>query len=254
MAREIRVTVWNEFVHEKSDEKIGKIYPDGMHGAIARGLRACGDFEIRSATLEEPEHGLPEGVLRETDVLFWWGHVAHDKVDDAVVQRVQQSVLAGMGLVVLHSGHYSKIFRRLMGANCSLTWREADEREILWNIAPGHPIAQGIGESFQLPESEMYGERFDIPEPDELIFLSWFEGGNVFRSGCTFRRGNGRIFYFSPGHESYPIFHDKTIHLILANAARWAHSPVRRSTGENPNQKVPLAPIAKKRKGCVHTS
>jgi len=166
MADKIRVTVWNENVHERKDEKVRKIYPDGIHGAIAKALKADGSMAVRTATLEQPEHGLTEKVLAETDVLTWWGHMAHQDVSDAVVDRVQKRVLEGMGLICLHSAHYSKIFRRLMGTNCSLKWREAAERERLWNIEPGHPITQGIGEYIELPHVEMYGERFDIPTPD----------------------------------------------------------------------------------------
>jgi trehalose utilization protein len=227
MADKIRVTVWNENVHERKDEKVRKIYPDGIHGAIAKALKADGSMAVRTATLEQPEHGLTEKVLAETDVLTWWGHMAHQDVSDAVVDRVQKRVLEGMGLICLHSAHYSKIFRRLMGTNCSLKWREAAERERLWNIEPGHPITQGIGEYIELPHVEMYGERFDIPTPDKVVFISWFEGGEVFRSGCCFERGHGRIFYFRPGHETYPIYHNPQIQKVIANAVRWAAPRVR---------------------------
>lgn len=222
----IRVTVWNECRHEKKNEAVKKIYPEGIHMAIANSLSAHADMELRTATLDEPEHGLTADVLKNTDVLTWWGHIAHKEVSDAVVDRVQKRVLEGMGLIVLHSGHYSKIFRRMLGTNCSLKWREADEKERLWNIEPGHPITQGIGEHIELPNHEMYGERFDIPTPDKLIFISWFEGGEVFRSGCCWERGHGRIFYFSPGHETYPIYYQKDVMTVIGNAVRWAASGV----------------------------
>jgi len=221
MARKIRATVWNEFRHEKSSEKVAKVYADGMHAAIADSLNAQGDIEARTATLDEPEHGLTDDVLAGTDVLIWWGHIAHGEVDDAVVDKVQQRVLEGMGLIILHSGHFSKIFRRMMGTSCSLKWREADEREVLWVTRPGHPILAGVEDHFILDETEMYGEFFDIPEPDETILISSFAGGEVFRSGCTWRRGAGKVFYFRPGHETYPIFHNATIQTVLANAVRW---------------------------------
>ncbi|WP_336363442.1 ThuA domain-containing protein [Halalkalicoccus salilacus] len=217
----VSVTVWNEFRHEREDEAAREQYPDGIHETIAESLEDRG-FETRTATLDEPEHGLTEEVLDETDVLTWWGHTAHGEVDDAIVDRVQERVLAGMGLLVLHSGHYSKIFKRLMGTSCSLKWREAEERERLWVVEPGHPIAEGLDERIELSESEMYGERFDVPAPDTLVFTSWFEGGEVFRSGCCYRRGAGRIFYFRPGHETYPAYHQPEIQRVLANAAEWA--------------------------------
>jgi len=240
----INVTVWNEFLHEK-EERIKAVYPIGIHGAIAEGLKESKEFNVRTATLEEPEHGLTEEVLASTDVLFWWGHMGHAKVADAIVDRVQKRVLEGMGLIVLHSGHFSKIFRRMLGTNCSLKWREADEREILWNIEPSHPIAEGIGDHFELPAEEMYGERFDIPTPDKVVFIGWFEGGDVFRSGVTFERGHGRIFYFQPGHESYPTYYNKQIRQILRNAAKWA-APRITKVDCCPNEKDNLAPIAKK--------
>ncbi|NJN84036.1 MAG: trehalose utilization protein ThuA [Caldilineaceae bacterium] len=218
----LRVTVWNEFRHEKSHENVRRVYPDGIHNAIAEGLRLHGIDAVRTATLDEPENGLSEDVLAETDVLTWWGHMAHKDVEDATVDRVQRRVLEGMGLIVLHSGHHSKIFKRLMGTSCSLRWREADENERIWVVSPGHPIAQGLGPYVDIEACEMYGEHFDIPEPDNLVFVSWFKGGEVFRSGCCYHRGHGKVFYFRPGHEVYPIYYREDVRQILANAVRWA--------------------------------
>jgi trehalose utilization protein len=213
------VTVWNEYRHERSDDEVAKIYPDGIHGALATVLRDTG-LEVRTATLGEPDHGLTEEVLDATDVLLWWGHIAHDEVDDEVVERVHERVLAGMGLIVLHSGHFSKIFKRLMGTSCNLKWRH-DDRERLWVVAPGHPIVEGLGEYVEL-EEEMYGEPFDVPPPEELIFVSWFGGGEVFRSGCCYKRGRGRIFYFRPGHETNPSYHNSDVQRVIRNAVHWA--------------------------------
>ena len=218
----IRVTVWNEFRHEKADDAVRDVYPDGIHQALARALSRNEDFEVRTATLDEPEHGLTRDCLAATDVLTWWGHQAHEEVADEVVDRVKHRVLEGMGLVVLHSGHFSKVFKALMGTTCALRWRESGERERLWCVEPGHPITQGVGEFFDLPHTEMYGERFDIPTPEQVVFISWFEGGEVFRSGCTFQRGRGRIFYFAPGHETYPIYYDEQVLRVIDNAVRWA--------------------------------
>ncbi|SRR5581483_7613315 len=237
-----RVTVWGENVHEYKNAIVAKIYPNGMHNVIADGLRESGDFDVRTATLQEPEHGLTEAVLDATDVLTWWGHCAHKEVADKIVDRVQKRVLEGMGLIVLHSGHYSKIFKRLMGTTCSLTWREAGEKERLWVCNPGHPIAQGIDPYFEIPNVEMYGEPFAIPTPDEQIFISWFEGGEVFRSGCTWKRGNGKIFYFRPGHETYPIYYHETVKLVLKNACRWAAPEGSRWIDSCPNIPVEKAP------------
>jgi trehalose utilization protein len=222
--KEINVTIWNEFIHEQTDPEVAEIYPEGMHRTIAEGLEPYG-FNIRTATFDETEHGLTKDVLNETDVLIWWGHLVHDQVDNQIVERVYERVLNGMGLIVLHSGHFSKIFKKLMGTTCDLKWREADERIRLWVVDPAHPITKGIDEYIELEEEEMYGEFFDIPAPDRLIFISWFKGGEVFRSGCVYYRRLGKIFYFQPGHETYPTYHNEEIIKVIANAVKWAASP-----------------------------
>jgi trehalose utilization protein len=222
--RPVHVTVWGENVHEQTEDDVRARYPHGMHAAIADGIAGLlGDaVRVATATLQEPEHGLTQAVLDDTDVLTWWGHAAHDQVDDAVVQRVHDAVLGGMGLVALHSAHYSKIFRRLLGTSCSLRWRNAGERELLATVDPAHPIAAGVPHPIVIEAQEMYGEHFDIPVPDELVFLSTFAGGEVFRSGCCFRRGRGRIFYFSPGDQDYPVYHHADVQRVIANGVTWA--------------------------------
>ncbi|WP_044337909.1 ThuA domain-containing protein [Rossellomorea aquimaris] len=220
----LNVTVWNENRHEQKNPKVREVYPEGIHGAIASFLGEA-SFNVKTATLDENEHGLTEDVLDGTDVLVWWGHIAHDEVSDEVVERVKQRVLDGMGLIVLHSGHFSKIFKTLMGTSCDLKWREADEKERIWIVDPSHPITAGLGEYFELEKEEMYGEHFDIPAPDQLVMVSWFEGGEVFRSGCTYQRGNGKVFYFRPGHETYPTYYNEDVQKVIVNAVKWA-SPV----------------------------
>ncbi len=225
MSPSIRVTVWNEGRHEKKNAAIAKIYPKGMHGAIADYLNRQDGVLAATATLDEPEHGLTDAVLAATDVLVWWGHVAHREVTDEVVARVQKRVWDGMGLIVLHSGHFSKIFKALTGMNCLLKWREVGEKERVWVVDHAHPIAAGVGDYFELEHEEMYGEPFDIPQPDELVFISWFAGGEVFRSGCCWHRGRGKVFYFRPGHESYPTYHNESVLKVIANGVRWAAGP-----------------------------
>jgi trehalose utilization protein len=219
----IRVTVWGENVHEQRDEHVREIYPDGMHATIAAAIdEHLGDrVETRTVTLQDPEHGLTADLLAETDVLVWWGHAAHADVSDDVVARVQRSVLGGMGLLVLHSAHFSKIFARLMGTACTLDWRSEDDRELVWTVAPAHPVARGVPHPIVIDRQEMYGEPFDVPAPDELVFISSFSGGEVFRSGCAYQRGKGRVFYFSPGDQDYPVYHHPDIRRVLANAAAW---------------------------------
>jgi trehalose utilization protein len=238
----IRVTVWGENVHEREEEHVRALYPDGMHAAIASGLSALlgGRVAVRTATLDEPEHGLTDPVLAQTDVLTWWGHTAHDQVDDAVVDRVQAAVLGGVGLLALHSAHYSKVFQRLLGTSCSLRWRNEGERELVWTVDPGHPIAAGVPHPIVIDAHEMYGEHFDIPPPDELVFVSSFAGGEVFRGGCCFRRGAGRIFYFSPGDQDYPIYFHPGVQRVIANAVQWAAPgpDIPRSVPDSPQSPV----------------
>lgn len=224
--RPLTVLVWGENRHEQLEPAVAERYPRGMHGAIKEGIEEnLGDSAVvTTATLDDPEHGLTEEVLSRTDVLVWWGHAAHAEVSDEVVERVYRHVLAGLGLVVLHSGHWSKIFGRLMGTSCTLRWRSDEDRELVWTVDPTHPIAQGVPHPIVIEQQEMYGEFFDIPAPDELIFLSTFSGGEVFRSGCTWRRGHGRIFFFSPGDQEYPVYHHPDVRRVIANGVEWART------------------------------
>lgn len=238
----LRVTVWNEFLHEVESDVVRAIYPDGIHATLGRALEEHLGAAVRTATLREPEHGLSQAVVDATDVMIWWGHKAHGEVSDAVAERVQRAVLAGMGLVVLHSGHYSKPFTRLMGTHCSLRWREADEKERLWSVHPAHPMLAGVPTYVELPQEEMYGERFDVPDPDELVMISWFQGGEVFRSLMSWRRGHGRVVYFRPGHETYPTYHDPHVRRIVANAAAYARPLLRRDDAGSP-ETAALEPV-----------
>jgi len=222
----MQITIWNEYIHEQQDTKVAAVYPQGIHVALRELLAArMDDVQIVTATLEQPQHGLSAEVLQHTDVLFWWGHLAHHRVDDEVVQRVYERVMQGMGLIVLHSAHLSKIFTRLMGTTCNLRWREADDRELVWTVNPTHAISRGVRQPIEIPEHEMYGEFFDIPQPDELVFVIAFAGGEVCRSGCCFNRGKGRVFYCSPGHETYPVYYQDEIGQVLTNAAHCVYRP-----------------------------
>jgi trehalose utilization protein len=247
----IRTLIWNENEHEKTNALVQRLYPNGIHGAIKSAFAGDNGFSVATATLDEPEHGLTVERLNAADVLLWWGHKSHGKVSDEIVERVQRRVWEGMGLIVLHSGHFSKIFRRLMGTPCALKWREAGEVERLWVINRNHPIAAGLPEYFEIEHEEMYGEPFTIPEPLETVFISWFEGGEVFRSGVTFQRGAGRIFYFRPGHEAYPTYHNKMVQQVLRNAVNWAYNPAPawKKVDDAPNVPHDKAPVPIKVKG-----
>ncbi len=231
----MKILVWNEYRHEFKDEKVHDIYPDGIHNTIAAFLRADG-HEVLTATLCEENCGLSEALLDSVDVLIWWGHMCHGEVPDAVAALVQKKVLEGMGFIALHSAHHSKPFKLLMGTSCNLSWREDGDYELLWAAKPSHPIAQGIDRYFKIAHEETYGEPFDIPEPDETVFISSYAGGEVFRAGLCFYRGNGRIFYFQPGHETYPIYHDENVQRVIKNAVLWA-KPTYRAPLECPHVK-----------------
>lgn len=232
----IKVTIYNEFFHEKHNDAVKAVYPEGIHMALKNQLED--EFDIRTVTLDTVNE-LTEELLNDTDVLIWWGHVQHDLVPDEVVSRVHRAVLDGMGAIFLHSGHHSKPFRSLMGTSCNLTWREDGDSELVWNIKPAHPITQGIGRFIKLEHEETYGEPFAIPEPDEVIFIGSYEGGEVFRSGCCYKRENGKIFYFQPGHETFPTFYNEDVVRVIRNAIRWA-APIYRTRIECPWVKRPL--------------
>ena len=216
----MNITIYNEFIHEQTHDAVKAVYPEGIHTVLAEMLGHENDT-ISVVTLENHDTDASREILKNTDVLLWWGHLAHDKVSDDIVTMLQNQVLKGMGLVVLHSGHMSKLFMRLMGTSCDLKWREAGEKERLWVLDPIHPIMRGVPEYIELENEEMYGEFFDIPKPDDVLMVSWFTGGEVFRSACTFTRGHGKIFYFRPGHETYPTYYDPHIQSIIRNGVEW---------------------------------
>lgn len=220
----IRVTVWNEYVHEREYEGIAKVYPKGIHGCIADFLDTDEDITVRCATLDMEDQGISEEMLKNTDVLIWWAHARHEEITDENVKLIQEAVLGGMGLIALHSAHCSKIMKALMGTTMSLSWRNNDS-ETLQCVKTLHPIANGVPSVIDIPHEEMYSEWFDIPKPDDIVFEGTFSKGEKFRSGVTFTRGYGKIFYFQPGHEEYPIYFMSEIQRIITNAVHWVYSP-----------------------------
>lgn len=219
--RKIRVTIWNEFRHEKTNEKVQRYYPNGIHEYIKSFLSADEELEITCVALDDPECGLPDELLEATDVLMWWGHMAHGEVPDALVKKIRKRVYLGMGFIALHSAHHSKPFREIVGTTGHLHWGR-DQKEVVWNLMPAHPIAAGIPTHFCLEKEELYAEPFAIPQPDALVFGGWYEDGYIFRSGACFLRGAGKIFYFQPGHESRAAYHNEYVQRILKNAVHWA--------------------------------
>ena len=218
---DIRVTVWNENRVNEKTRGMYEVYPEGIHGRLREIFEGAG-FSVTTALLDEPECGLTDATLARTDVLVYWSHLAREEVPDSLAEKIAEAVNRGMGFIPLHSAHMAKPFVRLMGTTCTLSWRENHDRELLWSVCPGHPIAEGIPPVTELRPAELYGESFAIPAPEETVFTSWFSGGEVFRSGVCYRRGRGRIFYFQPGHETYPTYYVPEIERILVNAVRWA--------------------------------
>ncbi len=222
MNRPINVTIWNEFRHEKWEGTAQDLYPNGLHVTIKEALQGNPDFNITLAALDDPDQGLPEEVLNNTDVLIWWGHMSHHEVDDGLVERIRERVYRhGMGFIPLHSAHHSKPFRAILGTTGDLVWGD-NQQEIIWNVHTAHPIAKGIGQCIHIEDEELYGEPFFIPQPDEQVFISWFKNGNIFRSGCCYYRGCGKIFYFQPGHETCPSYHNPQVIQVISNAIYWA--------------------------------
>ena len=218
----IRVTIWNEFQHEKKKPEVKALYPDGIHAFVRDFLKVNEDLEIRLAALCDPDQGLPDKVLESTDVLIWWGHVAHAQVDDALVERIRNRVYLGkMGFIALHSAHHSKPFKAIVGTNGNLSWGR-NQKEIMWTMMPSHEIAAGIPDHFLLEEEELYSEPFYIPQPDALVFGAWFEDGHIMRAGACFHRGAGKVFYFQPGHETCKSFYNPYVQKIIKNAVYWA--------------------------------
>lgn len=234
----VKVTIYNEFFHEKEEQKVADIYPEGIHMALKKGLEGD-EIQIRCVTLDTVSE-ITKELLDDTDVLIWWGHMCHHLVPDETANIVKDAVLRGMGAIFLHSGHHSKPFKLLMGTSCNLTWREDGDRELLWVVNPAHPIAQGIGRFVNIEHEESYGEPFGIPEPQQTVFIGGFEGGEVMRAGCCWRKENGKVFYFQPGHETYPIYYNEEILKIIKNAIHWAKPDYRIAELTCPHVKKPL--------------
>ncbi len=234
----LRVTVWDE-----NKPHIEEYYPAGIRGAVADAIKGDG-VEVTIAHLDEPDQGISEDLLENTDVLVWWGHARHGEVDDELAAKIKQRVHhGGMGLVVLHSGHYSKPFRATLDCTGHLKggWRESDDTEEITVCAPWHPIAEGVS-NFTLEAEEMYGGPFGTPPVEVLIFQSFFpKGGEVFPCGAVWTvgdgvdldftsgpgngvgqgKGIGRVFYFRPGHETYPTYFHSEVKTIIRNGVLW---------------------------------
>lgn len=233
----INVLIYNENLHEQHSEKVRSVYPQGIHGCL-RSFLESDDICVKTVTLDSV-NDITDELLDKTDVIIWWGHMGHAQVPDEVAARVQAAVLRGMGAIFLHSGHHSKPFRLLMGTSCNLSWREDGDFERVWVAKPTHPIAKGVKRYIFSEHEETYAEPFDVPEPDVTVFIGGFEGGEVFRSGLCYRRGAGKIFYFQPGHETFPIYYNPDVQTVIRNAVYWAKPDCRLEKLDAPCVKKP---------------
>jgi len=214
----VKALVWSEFTEPKD------VYPKGIHGDIAEYLNASGNVEAKVVQLSDPDQGVSQAMLDWADVLLWWGHQKHRDVTDETVQRIVKSVKeGGMGYFAMHSAHYSRGLIAILGTPCGLGSVGDGGAESISVVMPDHPIAKGVSD-FVVPRTEYFGEPFGVPEPEAVVFKSTFEkGDNIwFRSGCCWTVGKGRVFYFRPGHETYPIMRQPEVQKVIYNATLWS--------------------------------
>lgn len=275
--RPLKVLVWDE---RQPAQK--QAYREGLGARVARHLRGCEGVEVTEALLDDPGQGLAS--LDAMDVVVWWGHVRHAEIETATALRVVERIRSGrLGLVALHSAHWSRPFVEAMAAvareralaaltpgeraravvtesellprpfmapsyqerrspsvlykrpptgpvevrlvrpNCCFPAYRGDGRPSeVWVKLPRHPIARGLPATFTIPQTEMYDEPFHVPDPDEVVLEEHWAAGEWFRSGSAWRLGAGRVFYFRPGHETYPVFENAWALKVVENAVRWA--------------------------------
>ena len=159
------MVVWSEGTAPKN------VYPDDINTAIAEGLKPMKGWDVVTANLKDPDQGLPDAMLNSANVLIWWGHQKHGDVKDELVQKIVKRVNEdGMGFIATHSAHYSKPLKALLGTNCGWKYYIDDGTPVELIVkAPKHPIAKGI-KNFTIPKTERYGDPFEVPTPETLIF------------------------------------------------------------------------------------
>lgn len=214
----VNALVWSEGTEPED------VYPDGIRAVIADALKADG-IDTRTRSIEDKQQGVIDADLAWADVLLWWGHLKHDEITDETVDRIEDAVREdGLGFISLHSSHYARPFKRLVDASGDLgEYRfDDDESESVGVVAADHPIAEGV-DDFTIPEAEMFGDPFDVPEPETVVLHSMYSNGDEeMDSGITFQFGEGRGFYLRSGHEEFEIYYMNEIQQILVNATRWA--------------------------------
>lgn len=215
------VVVWSEGTAPKD------VYPNDINGAIAEGLADMPGWEVITASIKDPDQGISDDLLKRTDVLIWWGHKKHGLVKNALVAKIENRVKnEGMGFISLHSSHFAKPNKALMGTECSWGAYEGDSSNLRVTVAdPVHPIAKGVAD-FTTVHEERYSEPYAVPEPEAVVFTGVHEikkgGEDPSRIGLCWHVGKGKFFYFQAGHETNPIFYDKNVRTIMRNAVEWA--------------------------------
>jgi len=223
-----KVVVWSEGTANVDPGSKG-IYPQDINTAIADGLKPleARGWEIVKASLNDPDQGISQALLESTDVLIWWGHKKHGEVKDELVERIAARVNAGqMGFIGTHSAHFSKPLKKLLGTPCSWGEYVADgtSAEIIVK-EPNHPICKGVT-NFKLPKIERYGEPFKCPTPEAVPLDGLYTRPDgktqPGRMGLCWTIGKGKVFYFTPGHETYNDYHRPEVRQIFINAVEWA--------------------------------
>jgi trehalose utilization protein len=267
----IRVLVWDE---QQPEQK--QAYGEKFLGeTIAAHLATKPGLQVKTAALSSPDQGLAAAQLEETDVLIFWSHKKNAELSDKHAEEITRRVQEGkLGLITLHSAHWSKPFIKLMQARAiadarkqlgnavTLRYRNEnpmgkvpkaddeltpnlEQKEEFWELAlplcvfpswradgavshvstpaPTHPIAKGLPAQWDIAQTEMYAEPFHVPKPDVVVFEENWDKGETFRSGCVWNIGKGAVFYFRPGHETYPVYQQKEPLQVLENAVRWLH-------------------------------
>jgi trehalose utilization protein len=215
------VVVWSEGTAPKS------VYPNDINGAVAEGLKDLSGWEVVKAGLSDPDQGLPDKLLQRADVLIWWGHQKHGDVKDELVDKIVKRVKEdGMGFIALHSSHFAKPNKKLMGTACSWKAYVLDSTTLKITVkSPDHPIAKGI-KDFTIDHSERYSDPYAVPTPKAVVFegtASLKKGGtDTSQIGLTWEIGKGKVFYFQAGHETNPVFMDPNVRQIMSNAVQWA--------------------------------
>lgn len=219
------VVVWSEGTAPK------EIYPNDINGAIAEGLKASPlmkDWDVVIAGIDDPDQRISDELLKKTDVLIWWGHKKHGDVKDALVDKIEKRVKEeGMGFIALHSAHFAKPNKRIMGTPCTFAAYVCDNKENVVSVAmPNHPICKGVAKTFTVANDERYSDPYAVPTPDAvpLTAIQVRNDGTKeeAKMGFCWTVGKARMFYLQMGHETNPIYFDPEIRKVMANAVLWA--------------------------------